>query len=93
MKVRDLVSKTFNRIILLGLNRNYESVIETISKELAASKKNKWLISKQDQDGKTPLDLAIESGSSNAVKLLLTKGAMNQAIEKDGYNAFHHCSR
>ena len=78
--------------MLLELNKLYESVIEKITRELESQKKKKNLIVKQDHDGKTPLDLVIESGSSEAVKKL-GKEAMKQTNQRESYNAFHHCSR
>merc|ERR1711915_1101281 len=74
-----------------GLTADYEDVIRTFTKE--AKKKKERLLVDQDQDGKTPLDLAIESGSETAVKILLTEGHIPINNTQKGYNAFHHCSR
>ena len=83
--------------MILDLDELYKSAIKIIAVELKgqsiSSKEDKLCIMEQDQDGKTPLDLAIESGRSDAVEILLDNGAKKQSGDKDSYNVFHHCSR
>ena len=80
--------------LISGLNDKYHQVLQNIL-DLMTRKKSQEKISKlfnnKDRDDNTHLDLAIASGSSEVVRILLEHGAEVQKF-KQKTNALHFCA-